>query len=55
MMIIRGVKAMKKRDNRERKMTPEQVQGLLHFRKRGFILPNKKAYSRKQKHKNIDE
>ena len=39
---------MKKED---RKMDKNTLQGFLHFRKRGFILPNKKAYNRKNKHK----
>ena len=34
-----------------KKMTPEQVQGLLQMRKRGSVAKNKKAYNRKQKHK----
>lgn len=37
-------------DKSHKKLTPEQLQGLLHMRKRGFILPNKKAYARKPKH-----
>lgn len=41
----------KKKDKRERKMTPEQLQGLLHMRKRGFVQKNGKAYNRKVKHK----
>ena len=41
-----------KKDKRERKMTPEQLQGLLHMRKRGFVQKNGKAYNRKVKHKN---
>ena len=41
-----------KKDKRERKMTPEQLQGLLHMRKRGFVQMNGKAYNRKVKHKN---
>ena len=40
-----------KKDKRERKMTPEQLQGLLHMRKRSFVQKNGKAYNRKQKHK----
>ena len=40
-----------KKDKRERKMTPEQLQGLLHMRKRAFVQKNGKAYNRKQKHK----
>ena len=41
----------KKKDKREHKMTPEQLQGLLHMRKRGFVQKNGKAYNRKVKHK----
>lgn len=41
-----------KKDKRERKMSPEQLQGFLHFRKRGYIQKNGKAYTRKVKHKN---
>jgi hypothetical protein len=44
-----------KKDKRERKMTPEQLQGLLHMRKRGFVQKNGKAYNRKVKHKNREE
>ena len=44
-----------KKDKRERKMTPEQLQGLLHMRKRSFVQKNGKAYSRKQKHKKREE
>ena len=43
-----------KKDKRERKMTPEQLQGLLHMRKRAFVQKNGKAYNRKQKHKGKD-
>lgn len=44
-----------KKDKRDRKMTPEQLQGLLHMRKRAFVQKNGKAYSRKQKHKNQEK
>ena len=44
-----------KKDKREHKMTPEQLQGLLHMRKRAFVQKNGKAYNRKQKHKNREE
>ena len=44
-----------KKDKRERKMTPEQLQGLLHMRKRSFVQKNGKAYNRKQKHKKREE
>ena len=40
-----------KKDKRERKMTPEELQGLLYMRKRAFIQKNGKAYNRKVKHK----
>lgn len=43
---------MKKFDKRQKKMTPEELQGLLHMRKRGYIQKNGKAYNRKKKHKN---
>lgn len=32
-------------------MTSEQLQQLLHMRKRGYIQKNDKAYKRKEKHK----
>lgn len=35
----------------EKKMTAEQLQGLLHMRKRGYVVRNAKAYNRKVKHK----
>lgn len=41
-----------KKDKRENKMSPEQLQDFLHFRKRGYVQKNKKAYNRKEKHKN---
>ena len=34
-----------------KKMSAEDLQGLLHMRKRGYVQKNKKAYNRKQKHK----
>ncbi len=40
-----------KKDKREKKMTNEQLQGLIHMRKRAFVDKNGKAYNRKQKHK----
>jgi hypothetical protein len=40
-----------KKDKRERKMNPEELQGLLHMRKRAFVQKNGKAYNRKIKHK----
>ena len=44
-----------KKDKRERKMTAEQLQGLLHMRTRGYVQKNGKAYNRKQKHKNQEK
>ena len=38
-----------------KKLSPEEVQGMLHLRKRGYTAKNKKAYSRKKKHKNCEE
>lgn len=43
------------KDKSHKKMTAEQVEGLLHLRKRGYTAKNKKAYSRKQKHKKFEE
>ena len=43
-----------KKNKRERKMTTEQLQGLLHMRKRAFVQKNGKAYNRKVKHKGKD-
>lgn len=45
----------KKKDKRERKMTPQQLQELLHMRSRGYVQKNGKAYTRKQKHKGREE
>ena len=47
----KGEIQMKKKNKAERKMTPEQLQGLLHMRKRSYVQKNGKAYNRKQKHK----
>jgi hypothetical protein len=47
--------AKMKKDKRERKMTPEQLQGLLHMRKRGYVQKNGKAYNRKRKHKGKEQ
>ena len=44
-----------KKNKRERKMTSEQLQGLLHMRKRAFVQKNGKAYNRKQKHKGKEQ
>lgn len=38
-----------------KKMSPEEVQGMLHLRKRGYTAKNKKAYNRKKKHKNLEK
>lgn len=40
-----------KQNKQYKKMTPEQLQGLLHLRKRGQVQKNGKAYNRKIKHK----
>ena len=45
----------KKKDKRDRKMTPEQLQALLHMRTRGYVQKNGKAYNRKRKHKNLEK
>ena len=42
-----------KKDKRERKMTPDQLQQLLHMRSRGYVQKNGKAYSRKEKYKKV--
>ena len=34
-----------------KKLTAEQLQQLLHMRKRGYVSKNKKAYKRKEKFK----
>ena len=44
-----------KKNKQERKMTPEQLQGLLHMRKRSYVQKNGKAYNRKQKHKKLEK
>ena len=46
---------MKKSNKKDRKMTEEQLQALLHMRTRGYVQKNGKAYNRKQKHKNREE
>lgn len=46
---------MKKKNKADRKMTAEQLQGLLHMRKRGYVQKNGKAYNRKRKHKNLEK
>lgn len=45
----KGSEEMK--NKKERKMNKDTLQGFLHFRKRGFIQKNGKAYNRKEKHK----
>ena len=40
-----------KKLNEYKKMSAEQVQELLYMRKRHYVAKNKKAYSRKEKHK----
>jgi hypothetical protein len=43
---------MKKKTNKAyKKMTAEQLQGLMHLRRRDYIKQNAKAYTRKVKHK----
>ena len=44
-----------RKSKRENKMSPEQLQGLLHMRKRGYTQRNGKAYNRKDKHKGKGE
>lgn len=39
------------KNKKERKMNKDTLQGFLHFRKRGFVQKNGKAYNRKEKHK----
>ena len=38
-----------------KKMSPEDVQGMLHLRRRAHKQKNKKAYNRKKKHKESEE
>ena len=45
----------RKKDKRERKMTPEQLEQLMIMRRRGWVQKNGKAYNRKQKHKRGEE
>ena len=44
-----------KKDKCERKMTPDELQGLLHMRKRAFVQKNGKAYNHKQKYKGKEQ
>ena len=39
---------MCKKGKEERKMNPEDLQGLLHMRRRNYAVKNKKAYDRKR-------
>lgn len=39
-------------DKKQKKLSAEDLQGLPHMRKRGYIQKNGKAYNRKKKHKN---
>ena len=50
----KGEIQMRKKDKRDRKMTADQLQQLLHMRKRGYVQKNGKAYNRKAKHKGKD-
>lgn len=45
----------KKESKAYKKLSAEDLQGLLHMRKRGYVAKNKKAYNRKRKHKNREE
>jgi hypothetical protein len=45
----------KKKDKSYKKLTAEQLQGLIHMRKRGYVERNGKAYNRKVKHKGRGE
>lgn len=49
------MREMKKKNKKERKMTADQLQQLLHMRSRGYVQKNGKAYNRKQKHKKREE
>jgi len=40
-----------KKNKKDRKMTAEQLQQLLHMRKRAYVQKNGKAYKRHEKHK----
>ena len=48
-----GVDLLMKKEYK--KMNAEDLQGLLHMRKRGYVQKNGKAYKRKQKHKNLEK
>ena len=45
----------KKQAKAYKKLNAEDLEGLLHMRKRGYTAKNKKAYSRKKKHKAKEE
>ena len=45
----------KKQAKAYKKLNAEDLQGLLHMRKRGYTAKSKKAYSRKKKHKAKEE
>lgn len=49
---------MKKKNHNERRMTPEELEGYMHFKRRGFVIENRKgkgSYTRKKKHKNKED
>lgn len=46
---------MPKKNKRDRKMTPEQLEALTYMRKRGFVQKNGKAYTRNKKHKKKED
>lgn len=45
----------KKKVNAYKKLSAEALQELLRIRRKGYVSKNKKAYNRKQKHKNREE
>lgn len=46
---------MKFKPSRKMKYTDDELQLLLHLRRKGgYVKPSKKTYSRKQKHKSKD-
>lgn len=45
----------KKKIKAYRKLSAEALQELLRIRRKGYVSKNKKAYNRKQKHKNREE
>ena len=44
-----------KKDKRHKKMSPEEVQGLMAMRRRTYVQKNGKAYTRNKKHKNKED